>query len=189
MKRLVILPLLINFIYAQEAKVINHQNYILTKEDYREYGEKGRLLHFYHDKNLKTPALTITLERSYGACGKKNYEDSSYKIEGSKLIYYSKWHGFSIDGYRKMVYNFKKNALHPTKESNILTLNNHSDDATLLEKKVKNQNEATRLATYIKSIQKRYDANFLLGDKAAMLAKEVEKARREAMQNSWAKSY
>ena len=187
MKRFFTLLLLVNFANAQNIKVINHQNYTLKKENYREYGDKGTLLHFYHDSSLTTPALSITLQRSFGSCGEKTYEKSSYKIQDSKLIYYSKWHGFSMDGYRKMVYSFEKNASHAVQIENTLTLDDHSDASTLLHKKKKNEKESAQLEAYIKTIQSRYHAEFLLGDKAEILAREVEKALAQNMQKTWAK--
>jgi len=187
MKRFFILLLLINFANAQNIRVINHQNYILKKENYREYGDKGTLLHFYHDNSLTTPALSITLQRSFGDCGKKTYEKSSYEIQDSKLIYYSKWHGFSMNGYRKMVYSFEKNASHAVQIENTLTLDDHSDASALLHKKKKNEKESAQLEAYIKTIQSRYHAEFLPEDKAEILAREVEKALSQNMQKTWAK--
>ncbi len=187
MKKLFIVLLLINFAYAQKHQVINHQNYTIKKENYHQYGDSGTLLHFYHDKQLTTPALTIPLYQIFGTCGHRNYEESSYEIKDAQLILYSKWHGYSMNGYRKTIYNFKNHATHVIQKANILTLDNHSTVSALLHKKNKTQKESAQLANYIKTIQKQYHADFLVGTKADKLAIEVEKSLQQNMKSSWAK--
>ena len=181
------------FLYASEKEiVIDKKTYKLTKEKYKEYGDEGLLLNFYqkNQSDINKPFFSFLLFQRSGGCGKSNYEKGTYEVKGSQVLIYTKWHGYSIDGYRKMVYEFDTNTTKAKKLSCKLYISNKEDSnsgATFLEKNPIEKKEQQLLDEYISSIEKIYKGEFVLKDEAKKLADEVNSALVKNMQNNWGK--
>ncbi len=192
LKILFFLLLFGTFIYSfDDVVVINDKKYKLLKEQYNEYGERGLLLNFYTLDEHKL-ALSFLLSQQFGGCGKRDYEESTYEIEGSNVTVYTKWRGYDIDGYRKMVYEFDKNLTKAKQISCKLyidarSLDDKNSGVEYLHTKPKDKKQKELLDEYIKSIEKIYKGEFVLAKRYEQLSHEVEKALKKSLVDRWGK--
>jgi len=177
------------YLSAKEV-VIDGQKYEVEKEAYDEYGEKGIVLNFYRLPKKSHSSLMFLLTQTYGSCTQKNYEESTYDINGSLISIYTKWSGYSIDGYRKMIYKFDKNNKKAKRILCKFYIDSRNEDdknsgVQYLQNATKTPQEQELLNEYIHSIEKLYKGKFLQDDEAVNLSKEVEAAFSKSLQNRW----
>jgi hypothetical protein len=153
------------FVYAKTFKIAGKELHI-TVEKYNEYGEKGELAKIV-DKSGEELFSFLRYERG-GECGKRDFIESNFKIQKDRLILYTKYHGYNINGVKKSIFKFNEGRFE--KLSSILFIkdkNINADVETIIE------SNSTKRDLYIRDIQESYKGRFVTGDRAEILKKEV----------------
>ena len=180
-----------------ETISINHHEFIMIKETYQEYGDKGSVMKLYapSDNQFEKPLFHFILEDIEGGCSGKSIEKGSYKIKGSKIIFYTYWSRkgkevLSPYGARVMEYTVDE-------KGNLNKLNSHlyieehklekdeNSGMQYLFKAPKTEKERNKLYEYIQMVETRYGGIFLFKKEAKMLIHEVTQAIKEKMKRRW----
>ena len=188
MKALYLLFIAVTFLYATQSEItISNQKYRISEDSYNEYGEKGSTLTLY-SADSKTAVLSFTTYEKYGGCGKRNYKESIYDVDGESLTIYDKWSGYDISGYREMIYHFKdgKAKLISSKFYIIdKSMENGQKVKNMLLKTSKDSKQEEILKHYINSIERAYKGEFLFKKDKDELIARVERAFEKSMKDRW----
>jgi len=200
MRNLILIFLLSTFLFAfgtPKKLKINDYTFDMIQEYYNEYGERGVSLKFYaHGANMeKPPMLALSLMNSTGACSGKSIQDGTYEINGTKIIYYSHWErtGDAADapeGDLIQTYKVDQNGT-ITRVSGKVYIEDHarsydgSDGMQYLFRAPKTTEEKNALKDYIKSIERRFDGEFVRGKEAETLKKRVRDALARKHKKLW----
>lgn len=176
---------------------INHHAFSFVEESFQEYSDKGVVIKIYdkNDTKLQNPLFSFILEDIQGGCSAKSIQKGSYKIEGSKILFYSHWSRqgkefFSPYGARIMEYTvdeegtFKNISTQLYIEEHKLEKDEKSGMQYLFEiPKIEAQKQL--LKAYVSRVEKKYKGTFLFDQEAQALMEEVKKALKKQMKQRW----
>jgi hypothetical protein len=200
MKILLTYIILFTSLYAfkteKEVHIGTH-TFMLVKESYNEYGDKGVTLALYdRDANESaSPKLTFLLRNEYGSCSDKDIEAGSYEIKKDSIVFYTHWkRSRNSDnapiGNRIQVYKVDNNGSFTMVDSKIYvertTQNEDADEGMqYLYVAPKTKEEEVLLNEYILSVENIFKAKFVRGDEAIALRKEVREALALKQKQKW----
>jgi hypothetical protein len=196
MKTLLILLTLLSIIHAEKTVQIGTHTFMLIEEDYSEYGDKGVTMMLYtKDANRsKLPQFRFVLRYQSGSCDVKNVEDGFYRIEKESIVTHSHWERFSNDnapiGDRMQVFKLDENASFYVSESKVYiektTRDEEADEGMrYLYEDAKTVDEKALLAEYVASVERLFEAKFVMGDEAKALGSEVFNALQVKYKTQW----
>ena len=182
---------------SEQVVMINHHQFDLVQESYREYGDKGVEMKIYRhgDNREKLPLLSFSLFYASGSCSGKSIEEGAYEINGSKIILYSRWerNGRAYDapaGDRIQVYRVDDNGS-IIYESGKLYIERYAkrydpqSGMQYLFNAPKNKQEQEALRGYIKRVEDIFEGKFVQGKAANALHNEVEEALMRKHRELW----
>ena len=182
---------------SEKVVTINHHQFDLVQESYREYGDKGVEMKIYRHgaDREKLPMLSFSLMYSSGSCASKSIQEGAYEINGSKIILYSRWErsGRAYDapvGDRIQVYRVDDNGS-ITYESGKLYIERYAkrydpqSGMQYLFNAPKNKQEKEALRGYIKRVEHIFEGKFVQGKAANALHDEVEEALMRKHRELW----
>lgn len=144
--------------------------------------------------------LTHTIFKEEGDCSSINIELGNYSIVGNEIVFYSYWAVtdrmpifLAPYGFQKKIYSVNNSGLIKFKEATIYiedyVENNNKNlfedngwkhkGLKYLYEKPKNKSEQKLLKAYIKSIENKYKAKFVLDNQKILLEKEVRLALKD----------
>ena len=200
MKLLFSFILLYTSLFSLEAKKevqIGAHMFILKQQAYNEYGDKGITLMVYDKASVQkgVPLLSFVMENKSGGCADKSVQKGTYKIEGNSLTFYSHWerYGRAYDaaiGDRVQVYTLDdKGTLHRTNSKVYIETSKRGKEVDegmkYLYTETKTDAQRQALAKYIISVERIFEAKFVKGNAAKVLAEEVSNALREKQKQRW----
>ena len=178
---------------------INGKYYLIIRDNYNEYSDKGTTLKIYKKKEplSSMPILSFTLENQIGGCDEKSLQNASYEINGSTLTLYTHWdrRGKAYDapkGDRIQHYHFDKNGT-LTWVDGMLYIEQEAkgydkeSGQKFLYNEPKTKEEKAKLQTYIETTEHLFKGKFVTKDEAVELHKKVAKALRKKSRNRWGK--
>ena len=172
MKALYLLFIATTFLFAS-------QKYKISQDNYDEYGDKGTISNLYIARSDKA-LLSFTAYEKSGGCGRRDYQEAVYDLNESKITIYTKWSGYSVKGYRKMVYSLEDGTSAKLISSHIYVLDERGEDSLqdikYLKNGVKDAHEKKLLDEYISSTQKAYKGKFVFKKDKEELIAEVNGA-------------
>ena len=176
---------------------INQQDFYITTESYDIYDSKGRVMKLYQERPTQDmkPLLSLTLEDTTGSCVNVRILNSTYEVNGSSITFYSLW------DRRGDVYN----APYGARIQQYKVLKNHTisliSSKIYIETDIKNADldsgmqylfdtpkteaEEALFQEYISEVSKLYKGEFVLGNEAKKLIRDVKEALQRKFQNSW----
>jgi len=180
----------------KEVQIGSH-TFILKQEAYNEYGDKGITLKVYDkaSKQKGVPLLSFVMENKSGGCADKSVEHGAYKIVGNILTFYSHWerYGRVYDapiGDRVQVYTLDdKGTLEYTNSKVYIETSKRGKEMDegmqYLYTEIKTDVQREALAKYIISVERIFEAKFVKGAEAKVLADEVSNALNEKQKQRW----
>ena len=200
MKLLFSFLLLYTFLFAVDARKevqIGTHMFILKQQAYNEYGDKGITL-MVHNKNTEkkgVPLLSFVMENKSGSCADKSVQNGAYKIEGNTIIFYSHWERYGREydapiGDRIQVYRVDDNGTLQRKSSKVYIETSKrgkemDEGMKYLYTEMKTDAEKQELAKYIASVERIFEAKFVRGVEAKVLAEQVSKALTQKQRKRW----
>ena len=198
-KTLILLFVLVQTLMSAELKhiTIGNQDFSLTTETYDIYDSKGEVLRLYREErnNNLTFVFSLILKDRTGACSEKSVEDGYYEVNGTTVTLYSHWErrGKAYDapyGARIQVYELKDNydLVRISSKLYIETARpnyNENSGMKYLFEAPKTEEEKASLKTYVSAVKRNYKGEFVYGDEAKKLIKEVEDAMTRKMKAIW----
>ena len=199
MKTLLIILIFFSTLYASNAEKEVHigtYSFMLIEEEYNEYGDKGVTMMLYAKDadRSKLPQFRFVMSYQSGSCAVKNLEDGSYKIEKDSIVTHSRWERIDNDnapiGERMQVYKMDENGSFYVSDSKVyIEKTSRNDDVDegmkYLYTEAKTEEEKSLLANYIVSVEKLFEAKFVMGEEAEKLKYEVNKALHEKHGQRW----
>lgn len=197
MKKIFALLWLFTFwLYANIQEItINHHSFTIVTERYDIYDSKGEVMKFYRDIHDDKPLFHLTLSDATGGCSSRSLVDGAYEIEGNKIRLYSFFHRQGtayMEPYGARVVEYKVDKSGELKrvrsEVYIETAQRgyeNSKGMKYLFEKPKTQEAKRALADYIKEVEERYSAQFLLGKEGKSLIEEVQEALKRKVRRTW----
>jgi len=198
-KILLLVSLLLTSLFSAELKhlTIGNQDFAFTRDSYDIYDSKGEVLRLYKEErnyDLKFIFSLILKDRT-GVCSDKSVEDGHYEINGTTITLYSHWdrRGKAYNapyGARIEVYKLLDNhdIVRTSSKVYIETARqNYNDNSGMqyLFKVAKNEKEKQALKAYVDRVERHFKGNFVYGDEAKKLIKEVEDAMTRKMKSIW----
>jgi hypothetical protein len=179
--------------YAQsniEHFTLNGQDFTIITESYDDYESKGRVAKFYRDEHNYdlTYLFAVTLEDKTGTCGARSIENGIYEIGENNITVYTRWERegkayLAPKGYRILTYTVDTKGKLYRSNSAIYLESAHKayadEGMRYLFKKADTPEKKRALQAYIDTIQKRYKANFVIGENDR---KKLEQAVFKALQ-------
>ncbi|SFV53835.1 hypothetical protein MNB_SV-14-1770 [hydrothermal vent metagenome] len=185
------------FSASLEHITINNYDFSIVKEDYHIYDSKGKIMKMYLEENNNnlTFVLRLTLHDETGGCTSRSIQKGAYEINGSVITLYNYWdrkgkaylapYGWRIQKYKvlssgKLKQIFGQIYLESTKQS-------YENDSGLkyLFTSPKTDEERAKKEEYIKEIEQKYKAKFVLGKEKNRLKEEVEEALKRKLKRVW----
>ena len=175
--------------------VINKHEFVIVTESYDIYDSKGTFMKLYDAKNSNEALFRLTLGDATGNCSERSLEDGSYEIEGDTITLYSLWNRRGkayLSPYGAKIQKFKVLANGKLKimSSQIYveeTKRNYDKESGMqyLFHAPTNKEEKEKLAQYVKSVEKKYKATFLFGQKGKNLMLQVKNAMKRKLKKTW----
>jgi len=198
-KTLILLFVLAQTLMSADLKhiTIGNQDFSLTTETYDIYDSKGEVLRLYREErnNNLTFVFSLILKDRTGACSEKSVEDGYYEINGTTVTLYSHWErrGKAYDapsGARIQIYKLKDNydLVRTSSKLYIETARpnyNENSGMKYLFNAPKTDEEKASLKAYVSAVERNYKGEFVYGDEAKKLIKEVEGAMTRKMKAIW----
>jgi len=194
---LFLVPLMLFSVESIGTIDIGSTHFKAVKETYREYGDKGTELKIYpkNGDRDKLPILAFTLQYISGSCADKSIEEGAYEINGSKIMFYSRWErsGRAYDapiGDRIQVYRVDDNGT-IVYESGKLYIERYAkrydseSGMQYLFNAPKNRQEQEALREYKKRVERIFKGKFVEGKAAKALHDEVEEALMRKHREIW----
>ena len=197
MKKIFTLVWLFSFyLFANNQEItINNHHFTIVTEKYDLYGSKGEVMRFYRDIHDKKPLFHLILNDATGGCSSRSLEDGAYEIEGNKIKLYS-FFNRQGDAYNEP-YGAKIVEYEVLNSGELKRLSSRvyiemakrgyesSKGMRYLFEKPKTKEEKRELVEYIKEVESKYLAKFVLGDEANSLMKEVKEALKRKIKKRW----
>jgi hypothetical protein len=198
-KILILLFVLAQTLMGADLKhiTIGSQDFSLTTETYDINDSKGEVLRLYREErnNNLTFVFSLILKDRTGACSEKSVEDGYYEINGTTVTLYSHWErrGKAYDapyGARIQIYKLKDNydLVRTSSKLYIETARpnyNENSGMKYLFNAPKTDEEKASLKAYVSAVERNYKGEFVYGDEAKKLIKEVEDAMTRKMKAIW----
>ena len=166
-------------------------------EDYDVYDSKGRVLKFYRDEqnyDLKH-LFNLTLNDKTGSCSARSIEEGSMEINGSTITLYTFWdrqgHIYDVPyGARITRYEVQKDGTLKLLSSKLYieTAKKSFDRESgmrFLWETPKTDEDKAAFNEYIENAQRQYKGEFVFGEDAKALIKEVKAALDRKMAKRW----
>jgi len=181
----------------EEEVQIGKHTFILKQEIYNEYGDKGITLLVYAKakQKEKLPLLSFVLENQSGSCTNKSLEKGTYEIKSNSIKFYSHWERYGKEynapiGNRIQVYHVDENGTFYQTESKVYIEKSKrgkevDEGMKYLYTEAKTSNEKEALKQYIGSVEHIFEAKFVRGNDAKILAKEVTRALIQKQKQRW----
>jgi len=175
--------------------VINKHEFVIVTESYDIYDSKGTFMKLYDAKNSNEALFRLTLGDATGNCSERSLEDGSYEIEGDTITLYSLWNRrgkayLSPFGAKIQKFKVLANGKLKIMSSQIYveeTKRNYDKESGMqyLFHAPTNKEEKEKLAQYVKSVEKKYKATFLFGQKGKNLMLQVKNAMKRKLKKTW----
>ena len=178
---------------------VNGHTFILEKEDYDEYGSKGKTVTFYRKDNngSKSSLFSFVLDDVTGGCNDKSVEKGVYEVNGTTVTFYTLWRRVgSIDdapfGGRIKRYSVLKSG-EVKLVSSYLYIEEHTKCSNLksgmrfLFEEAKTAKEKKLFKEYIASIERRYKGKFVFDKESNRLIQDVRDALKRKIKSRWKK--
>ncbi len=176
---------------------IRGTDFTYITEDYDVYDSKGRVLKFYRDeRNYDLKHLfNLTLNDKTGSCSARSVEEGFMEINGSTITLYTFWdrQGRIYDvpyGARIMRYEVQKDGTLKLLSSKLYieTAKKSFDKESgmrFLWETLKTDKDKAAFKEYIENAQRQYKGEFVFGEDAKALIKEVKAALDRKMAKRW----
>ena len=183
------------WLYADSKEItIHHHSFTIVTEKYDIYDSKGEVMRFYRDIHDDKPIFHLILTDATGGCTSRSLEDGAYEIEGNKIRLYSFFHRQGtayIEPYGAKIVEYEVlNSGEVKKISSQVYIETeqigyeHSKGMKYLFDTPKTMEEKRELADYIKEVEKKYLAHFVLEDRKTLI-KKVKEALKLKLKRSW----
>jgi hypothetical protein len=197
---LVLLVICFEFLFASMEKIeVNKSLFLIEKENYNEYGNKGEVMRLYkgEDKNESSLLLTFILKDRTGPCSARELQKGTYEINGTMITLYSSWKrgGKAYEapsGVRVQIYKVLDNSNLEKLSSRLYietTRQGYDEESGMkyLFKEPMTAEEKESLREYIDEVEEEYHGVFVREEEAKELKKEVRKAFRRETKALWSK--
>ena len=195
-KTILIIMSILGILHAEQEVHIGTHTFTMMEEEYNEYGDKGvSMLLYAKDANRsKLPQFRFVLRYQSGSCDVKNMEEGNYVLEKESITTYSHWKRFTNDnapiGNRMQVYKLDENGSFYVSSSKVyIEQTIRGDDADegmkYLYEEVKTEQEKSLLDAYVASVERIFKADFVMGEEADALKREVLNALQLKYKTQW----
>ncbi len=199
-KTLLLLTMTLSLLFSKatiEHFTVGYNDFTVITEDYEVYDSKGRVMKLYRDEHNYdlTNLFNFTLHDKTGTCGARSIEDGYFERDGNKITLYTFWdrQGRIYDvpyGARIMRYEVQKDGTLKLLSSKLYieTAKKSFDRESgmrFLWETPKTDEDKAAFNKYIENAQRQYKGEFVFGEDAKALIKEVKAALDRKMAKRW----
>jgi len=191
---LLILLTQINAFTFDKYQLINGYPFHIVQDSYDEYGDTGIMLKFYRGTETE-PLLNLVLENKSGSCSSRSTQEGNFKIKDDTIIIYSHWKrkGRAYDspiGDRIQIFKIDTNGKIKEKSGRVYIekhtkIKDNSDGMNYLFTPPKTAKEKALFAEYKKSVERIFEASFVVGKEAEELSNEVYWGLQKKEKSTW----